>query len=426
MNRRPEHLELPQGEHRLDVDEVVPDVKRASGHLREQRPERHDPERMPRKPWSRAEHRLVIYGPAYFIATVNFARACIALLLLFAPFVRGFADESIGIVLGGGGAFGAWQIGALESLYAHWKRTQGGDPPVRIVVGTSTGALIAPFAFQGSGGIAEAARWYTGVKQSEILAARPTLLLPFPFFAMMSDSFFTAGYKRKKLLHGMLARRLDEAALQRIASEWPRRRIGAAAVDFVTGTPRLFTNAPGEAAHLRMGVFASAMVPLGMPPVPDEGGRALLFDGGTCENIPIRELFHLAARKPAIALTRIVVITPLADFPGNDHHPVQARPFPLKPKFRDVNERAVQLYSESSASRDIALLRSALALRRAGVADAEIIRATGIGLPRLTPRLTVLRPAGRLGWRSLEFRSADMQAMYERGRAEAAKQLALP
>jgi predicted acylesterase/phospholipase RssA len=357
---------------------------------------------------------------------VNFARACLAVLLLFASCVRGFAAESIGIVLGGGGAFGAWQVGALAAFYGQWKSEHGGEPPVRAIVGTSTGALIAPFAFQGSGGIAEAARWYTTVKQSEIIAPRPTLLLPFPLFALMSDSFFTAGYKRKKLLHGMLSRTLDQAALQRIGSEWPRRRIGAAAIDFVTGTPRLFTNAPGEAAHLRMGVFASAMAPLGMPPVPDDGERALLFDGGTYESIPIRELFQLAALKPAIPLTRIVIITPLADFPGDENQAIQARSFPLNPKFRDVNERAVQLYSESSASKDIALLRSALALRRAGVANAEIIRATGIDLPRVTPRLTVLRPAGRLGWRSLEFRSADMQAMYERGRTEAAKQLALP
>ncbi len=333
------------------------------------------------------------------------------------------STASIGIVLGGGGAFGAWQVGALQAFFDHWKKTHGSEPPVRIVVGTSTGALIAPMAFRGRNALEEAHRWYVSVKQSDLIAPRPSLLLPFPIFMLSENSFFTAGYPRKKLLHRAVMQALDERAMQEISSAWPERKIGVTTTDFRSGQPRLWTNDPAERGKdFRDGVFASAMAPLALPPVRTRDGE-LLFDGGVYANVPVRALFNLAEKNPRTRLTHIIVDTPLAEFPGNETHPVQSRAFPENPTFRDVNERAVQLYSESSASKDIALLCAALALQNAGVNSKQIEQATGIALGQNSPKLIVLQPRGRLGWRSLEFRKNDMQEMYRRGYDDTLEQL---
>src|SRR5437867_4250814 len=93
-------------------------------------------------------------------AKLKLAAAAVSAACIFASFASFHTEAkmlaepdkskaSIGIVLGGGGAFGAWQVGALQAFFDHWKKSRGSDPPVRVVVGTSTGALIAPMAFDG-------------------------------------------------------------------------------------------------------------------------------------------------------------------------------------------------------------------------------------------------------------------------------------
>src|SRR5215471_5036366 len=81
-----------------------------------------------------------------------------------------FQDPALGLVLTGGGAFGAWEAGALETLFDYWKKKYGTEPPIRLVVGTSTGALIAPFAALGADAVKYVAGWYQKVTTSDIYA----------------------------------------------------------------------------------------------------------------------------------------------------------------------------------------------------------------------------------------------------------------
>ena len=57
---------------------------------------------------------------------------------------------AIGIVFTGGGSFGAFEAGALQAFFDRWVMDHGVAPPVRVIAGTSTGALIGPFRRFGS------------------------------------------------------------------------------------------------------------------------------------------------------------------------------------------------------------------------------------------------------------------------------------
>lgn len=354
-----------------------------------------------------------------------------AVSLTVADETRPASAEAIGVVLGAGGAFGAWQVGALQAFHDHWEESHGAPPPIKAIVGTSTGALIAPFLFRGREGIDEAAKWYARVKETDLFAPRFNAAMPVPLFALTADSFFQAGYRGgqgRALLYGKIVENLDATRLANLRAAWPRRRLGAATVDFVQGHPILISNHPARAAVLREGIYASAMAPLALQGVAmsldDHDGRQRmrLYDGGTVASVPVRELFELVGYSPPIRLTHVVVVTAMPVFPATERGRIQQGDFPDQPDFRAVNERAIQLLSEASAAKDVALLKSAVRLRELGVSQQEVENLTGLRIPAGL-QLTILRPAERLGWRSLEFNRDDMRAFLERGYREAREQL---
>ncbi|MFN2431885.1 MAG: patatin-like phospholipase family protein [Gemmatimonadota bacterium] len=338
------------------------------------------------------------------------------------------SGAAIGLVLTGGGAFGAWEIGALQAFFDVWYERHGEEPPIRVVAGTSTGALLAPFAFLGRRGLEEAAAWYTAVEQGDLLRGRLAALLLFALFADWASSPFSAGYPERKggdgsHLYRILSRTLDEADLERIAAAWPERRIGAVTVDFGDGQPDVVTNQPGEMSRFRDGVFASAQVPLVMPPVPlppgagaggREHGDALSphLDGGVLAVAPIAALFELAAIAPSIRLTHVVVISPFPKSPSADQG---GQPFPDDPDFRQIGDRMTTLLGEALVSKDLALVRAALELRNAGLSAAAVREVTGMSIAGEPPELIEILPASRLGWRALEFDRDVMGEMHERG-----------
>jgi predicted acylesterase/phospholipase RssA len=296
-------------------------------------------------------------------------------------------EAAIGLVLTGGGVFGAWEVGALQAFFDYWKARYGEEPPIRVVAGTSTGALIAPFAFVGrrpdADAIDELVHWYTSVKQSDILEPRVGALLPFPLF------------------------------------------------DFKTGRPDVYTNDPRRIQCLRKGILASAMAPLALPPIPlasDEcdatkGTLDAHLDGGIYAVAPFSALFDLAATEPAIRLTHIVVISAFPKFPGGETDPVQAHRFPDRPKFRAIGDRMNALLSESAATTEIELARAAIALRCMRVGAADVADLTGLTIPDAPRELIELAPKGRLGWEAFDFNRDDMRRMHRRGYEEAMEAL---
>ncbi len=349
-------------------------------------------------------------------------------------------EAAIGLVLTGGGVFGAWEVGALQAFFDYWKARYGEEPPIRVVAGTSTGALIAPFAFVGrrpdADAIDELVHWYTSVKQSDILEPRVGALLPFPLFAITTSSVYGVGYSaddsaKATRLYGRLLEAVPDRRLEQIAAEWPRRRMAATTLDFKTGRPDVYTNDPRRIQCLRKGILASAMAPLALPPIPlasDEcdatkGTLDAHLDGGIYAVAPFSALFDLAATEPAIRLTHIVVISAFPKFPGGETDPVQAHRFPDRPKFRAIGDRMNALLSESAATTEIELARAAIALRCMRVGAADVADLTGLTIPDAPRELIELAPKGRLGWEAFDFNRDDMRRMHRRGYEEAMEAL---
>jgi predicted acylesterase/phospholipase RssA len=350
---------------------------------------------------------------------------------------------SVGLVLTGGGAFGAWEVGALQAFFDYWRSQYGEEPPIRLVAGASTGALIAPFAFLGRSPqhdfLREVADWYTNVNQADIVSFKLGTVLPFPLFAVTTSSVYGVGYTvtpahASSKLYGKLVKALPQERLAALRDEWPRRRLAVTTLDFASGRPHVFTNAPDDIPQLREGILASAMAPLALPPIPipdartgvEETAKNPHLDGGVYEVAPFEALFDLASVEPPIPLTHVAVISAFPDFPGSETKPVQRAPFPSHPKFRAVGDRMNALLSEAASSTDIKLARAAIALRHEGVDAPTVRRLTGFMILGPAPTLIVLAPKERLGWEAFRFDSAEMATMYRRGYEEASAELSRP
>jgi len=337
----------------------------------------------------------------------------------------------IGLVLSGGGAFGAWETGALHAFFEWWKGTHGEEPPIRVAVGTSTGALISPFALLGRPPdhdyLAEVIELYANVKNKDIRKESEGLLSPAPFFLRHFPAVYDAGYDKDPAkaarLYKLLLSKLSPDRLAKLGALWTVDcRLGVATLDLETGKRHVVTNSPADLLILVEGVMASAMAPLALPPIPlppsAGGDRTPHVDGGLYEEVPARTLFEVASLEPAIRLTHVVVVSSFPWFPSDDSDPIQGKPFPTTPKFGSIGDRMNALMSEANATKDTRLAWAAIELRKAGRTAAEVADITGHDITD-APELIRLFPKHRLGWQAFDFSTAEMIAMQKRGCEEA-------
>ena len=332
--------------------------------------------------------------------------------------VAGETPVAIGIVFTGGGSFGAFEAGALQAFFNRWVSDHGVAPPVRVIAGTSTGALIGPFVALGPDGVKEIADLYRNTKRRDIFGLRAAVVLPFALFSKWSSSIYNTDPLGRRLKD-----RLSDDRILRIAGMWPGTRVVVLATDFGSGRPALYSNAPDEIAHglprIRDGVLASASTPLITPPVYMKSNRTQTvqphLDGGISEVAPFQALFDIASQSPEIRLTHVIVISPYPLYPGSKSKPAQQKPFPAKPNFGEIGSRTSALIAESSISKEIALAWAAISLRTAGVSAEKVKERTGLNVAYPPAELTILAPDGRLGWDMLRFDPNEMQVMFMLG-----------
>jgi predicted acylesterase/phospholipase RssA len=332
--------------------------------------------------------------------------------------VAGATPVSIGIVFTGGGSFGAFEAGALQAFFDRWVKDHGEAPPVRVIAGTSTGALISPFVALGPDGVKEIADLYRNTKRRDIFGLKAAVVLPFALFAKWSSSIYNTDP-----LVGLLKERLSDEKIRGIANMWPGTRVVVLATDFGSGRPALYSNAPDEIAQglarIRDGVLASASTPLTAPPVYLKSSKTQTvqpyLDGGISEVAPFQALFDIASQSPEIRLTQVIVISPYPLYPGSESKPAQQKPFPARPNFAEIGSRTGALIAESSISKEIALAWAAISLRTAGVSAEVVKERTGLNIAYPPAELTILAPDGRLGWDMLRFDPKEMQAMFMLG-----------
>jgi NTE family protein len=226
----------------------------------------------------------------------------------------GGLEPRIALVLTGGGARSAWQVGVLRAI-ASWY-PPGRALPFQVICGTSAGAINAAVLAAGGANFADGctalARVWGGFRVGEVFRAgtldmlRPGLQL---VLALVSGGWLLP-MPRSLLdnspLRALLEREVDFAALARsIAAGRPDAVAvtatslgGGASVTFVESS-RLFTpwdRAARRGAAAILGVdhlMASAAIPLLFPPVAMEGGH--YGDGALRQLTPLAPAIHLGA-----------------------------------------------------------------------------------------------------------------------------------
>jgi predicted acylesterase/phospholipase RssA len=333
-------------------------------------------------------------------------------------------QASIGVVLTGGGAFGAFEAGAMQGFFEQWAREHCPgvvppcEPPIKVIAGTSTGALIGPFVALGSNGVKEIFELYQEVEHGDLLSTKLADLLPFNLFAKWSSSVFSV-----RPLQKLLERRLPDSRLLQIAKDWPTRRLVVVGTDFGTGFPALFGSDEifKNPSRFRDGVLASTISPLATPPVYIKNGSSKAtphLDGGVHALSPFQALFEIASSSDAIALTHIIVFSAYPQFPtadADEAHRIQ-KPYPVRPKFGAIAARMDALISESSVSKEVALVWAAIELRKKGVSAEIVYKQTGFKIPTPPSNMIIFAPEQRLGWDNLRFNKTEMGKMAKLGR----------
>ncbi|MBN9122419.1 MAG: patatin-like phospholipase family protein [Planctomycetes bacterium] len=163
------------------------------------------------------------------------------------------------LALSSGGLYGAYSAGVLNG----WTRT-GSRPEFDVVTGSSTGALIAPFAFLGSEYDARAMKLYTGVSAEDIFRVRAWVTIPF------RESVATTAPLRK-----LIQDQIDQPLMERIAAEHHNgRRLYVGTTDLQTKRAVIWDMGaiaglpcPEGCTLFRDVLLASASVPGVFPPV---------------------------------------------------------------------------------------------------------------------------------------------------------------
>jgi hypothetical protein len=169
------------------------------------------------------------------------------------------------LVLSGGGGNGAFGAGLLAGWTAH-----GSRPEFQIVSGTSTGALIAPFAFLGPAYDATLREVYTRYSTEDLVQPRVLLNI------VRGDSALST-----TRLRALIASYLDEEVIAAIAAEGARGRslfVGTTNLDVgrpvVWDITRIAALDTPEARELIYDlILASTAIPGAFPPVMIEVER---------------------------------------------------------------------------------------------------------------------------------------------------------
>ena len=222
----------------------------------------------------------------------------------------------IALVLPGGGARSAYQVGVLKAI-AGWQ-PRGSPLPFSILCGTSAGAInatvLAAQARDFAGATAELDRVWGGFRVGQVFCAgtRDMLRSGLHLFAALLTGGWLLPMPRALLdnspLRALLEKNIDFAAL--------RRCIAAGLVDAVAVTATSLTRSEsvtfvetsrhfeswdragrrGVAAALDVDhLMASAAIPLLFPPVEMQG--AYFNDGSARQTTPLAPAIHLGAER---------------------------------------------------------------------------------------------------------------------------------
>ena len=230
------------------------------------------------------------------------------------------SDQEIAILLPGGGARAAYQVGVLRGIAEIVGRARA--PLFRIICGTSAGAInaatLAVHADSFRRGVARLLRWWRAMEVSQVYRADLASVSTHGMRWFASVLVGVGGPKRAASmldntpLRGLLERHLDLSSLDGQISSGRLRALGVNATSYTTGHAVTFyqgdpaiapwrrTRRRGEPAAIAIDhLLASTAIPFVFPAT--QLGLDYFADGSVRQITPLSPALHLGAR-------RIVVI----------------------------------------------------------------------------------------------------------------------
>jgi NTE family protein len=235
------------------------------------------------------------------------------------------AASTTGLILTGGGARAAYQVGVLRAVH-RIRRAAGAPPgnPYPVLAGTSAGALnaaaLATDADDPDAGIAKLVRVWENMHVEQVYRTDSfgVIRTGAKWLTMMSMGWAIARMRRLRPrsmldnmpLHRLLAEMIDLSRLERLIADGHLKALAVSASSYTSGTHVTFYQAAGEhlpwirsnrvavqgeltMAHL----LASAAIPFMFPAVtlPLQGSYEWFGDGSMRQTAPISPAIHLGA-----------------------------------------------------------------------------------------------------------------------------------
>jgi hypothetical protein len=191
------------------------------------------------------------------------------------------------LALSGGGQWGAYGAGFVKGWTDH-----GRPESFQVVTGTSTGSLIATFAFLGRDYDDAVGHAYLGIRGDDDVLDKRFLLT-----ALFSDALATT-----RPLRRLLEANVTDEMVRQVAAEGAKgRRLFVGAVDLDAGVFHPFdltaiaASGPGARKDYIDALMASTAIPVAFPPAVI-GGRAYV-DGGVRRNSTLSVGSHPVRRR---------------------------------------------------------------------------------------------------------------------------------
>jgi NTE family protein len=217
-----------------------------------------------------------------------------------------------GLVLSGGGARGAYEVGVLSYVFGDLVRSHRRTPPLSIVSGTSVGAINAAFiasvAHDVEAGVSRLERLWTDLVFERVLGFDFRQMRKLPRALLGGTE--PAGIFDATALKMLTTQELDWNHLHRNLARGILQAVTVTATNVMSGRPVIFyERAPGTRAPDPFGthavvrespirpehVLASAAIPLVFAPIEIDG--YLHCDGGLRLNTPMAPAIHLGAER---------------------------------------------------------------------------------------------------------------------------------
>ncbi len=219
----------------------------------------------------------------------------------------------LGLILSGGGARGAYEVGVLQYIFSEFLDTNGKGPKVDLISGTSVGAVNGAFVASAIGdvpaGVKQLVSIWTGLELPHVLGfgLRQAAGL---YRVLLGGSGQARGVFDPTPLSALVGRNVRWRRLRQNIRSGALRALTVSTTHVGTGQPVIFVDAaPGIGIPDSLGlhalvrrarigqhhVLASAAIPLIFPPV--EIGDEIHCDGGLRLNTPMGPSVHLGMNR---------------------------------------------------------------------------------------------------------------------------------